>query len=257
MSSASKTPKDRVALVTGAARGIGRAIALHLLEEGWRVAALDRDESALSTWTERATATDRLLPLLGDVSQENDVQQAVERTREQLGELSGLVNNAGVADPFFPPLWELDHAEWRRVLETNLDGTFLCAKHALPSLRRGGGAIVNLSSTRALQSEANSEPYAASKGAIVALTHAMAVSCGPGVRVNAISPGWIDVSATQPDGPMELSPEDHAQHPVGRVGRPEDVAQLCAFLLSERASFITGQNYVIDGGMTRKMIYEE
>jgi NAD(P)-dependent dehydrogenase (short-subunit alcohol dehydrogenase family) len=123
----------------------------------------------------------------------------------------------------------------------------------VPVLRRAGGAaaIVNIASTRALQSEPNTEAYAASKGGIVALTHALAVSLGPAVRVNCISPGWIDVRASQ------LSDQDHAQHPVGRVGKPLDIAKLVLFLLSEDAGFITGQNFVVDGGMTRKMIYEE
>jgi NAD(P)-dependent dehydrogenase (short-subunit alcohol dehydrogenase family) len=126
---------------------------------------------------------------------------------------------------------------------------FLMAKHAAPHLRRTRGAIVNIASTRALQSEPDSEPYAASKGGVVALTHALALSLGPRVRVNCVSPGWIDTRAAK------LSRADHAQHPVGRVGRPEDVAELVAFLLSDAAGFATGQNYVLDGGMTRKMIY--
>jgi len=120
--------------------------------------------------------------------------------------------------------------------------------------------VVNIASTRALQSEPHTEAYAASKGGLVALTHALAVSLGPAVRVNCISPGWIDTSAWQPRGQERTSalrPEDHAQHPAGRVGRPEDVAILCAYLVSDAAGFVTGQNFVIDGGMTRKMIYEE
>ena len=111
-------------------------------------------------------------------------------------------------------------------------------------------------SSRALQSEPHSEAYAASKGGIVALTHAMAMSLGPEIRVNAISPGWIDVSALQKSGEAEsLSDEDHAQHPVGRVGHVDDIAALVAFLISDKAGFITGQNHVVDGGMTRKMVY--
>ena len=127
-------------------------------------------------------------------------------------------------------------------------------------LRPRGGAIVNIASTRALQSEPDTEAYAASKGGIVTLTHALAVSLGPAIRVNCISPGWIDVRAPQKAGrwdPSPLRPLDHAQHPAGRVGQAENVAALAEFLLSADAGFITGQNFVVDGGMTRKMIYAD
>jgi NAD(P)-dependent dehydrogenase (short-subunit alcohol dehydrogenase family) len=115
---------------------------------------------------------------------------------------------------------------------------------------------VNIASTRALQSEPHTEAYAAAKGGVVALTHALAMSLGPELRVNCISPGWIDVRDLQSDAvPEALRPEDHAQHPVGRVGHAGDVASLTAYLLGPGAGFITGQNFVVDGGMTRKMMY--
>jgi NAD(P)-dependent dehydrogenase (short-subunit alcohol dehydrogenase family) len=146
------------------------------------------------------------------------------------------------------------------MLDTNLTGMFLCTKHALPALRQARAAIVNIASTRALQSEPNTEAYAAAKGGVVALTHALAMSLGPDVRVNCISPGWIDVSEWKKPSQRrasKLSAQDHAQHPVGRVGHPLDIAKLTLFLLSADAGFITGQNFVVDGGMTRKMIYKE
>jgi NAD(P)-dependent dehydrogenase (short-subunit alcohol dehydrogenase family) len=144
-------------------------------------------------------------------------------------------------------------AEWRRVLDTNLTATFLLARAAERRLRAAKGAIVTIASTRALMSEPNTEPYSASKGGLLALTHALAISLGPDIRVNCVSPGWI---ATRPD--QKLRRKDHRQHPVGRVGWPQDVAEMVAFLLDGRRSgFITGANFVVDGGMTRKMIYEE
>ncbi len=152
---------------------------------------------------------------------------------------------------------QLSLDSWNRLLSVNLTGAFLVSRVCIPLLRESGGAIVNIASTRALQSEVNTEAYAASKGGLVALTHAMAVSLGPEIRVNAVSPGWIDTrdQALQRSDPLRLI--DHEQHAVGRVGQPEDIGELVAFLLSPAASFITGQNMVADGGMSRQMIYRE
>jgi NAD(P)-dependent dehydrogenase (short-subunit alcohol dehydrogenase family) len=143
-------------------------------------------------------------------------------------------------------------------MATNLTGPFLCSKHAIPLLRCVNGTIVNIASTRALQSEPHTEAYSASKGGVVALTHALAVSLGPEIRVNCVSPGWIAVEEWRKKAtrkPIALTVNDHAQHPAGRVGRPEDVAAMVAWLISAQAGFVTGQNFVVDGGMTRKMIY--
>jgi len=195
-----------------------------------------------------------------DVSDEASVRHAVAGAVERFGGVHALVNNAGIADPEAGPVEALALESWNRVLASNLTGAFLMAKHCSAMLRTARGAIVNVASTRALQSEPNTEAYAASKGGLVALTHALALSLGPDVRVNCVSPGWIDVSAwkkrkTRKADSSALSERDHEQHPVGRVGRPEDVAALIAYLLAEDAAFVTGQNFVIDGGMTRKMIY--
>jgi NAD(P)-dependent dehydrogenase (short-subunit alcohol dehydrogenase family) len=248
--------KPGVALVTGGGQGIGRGIALHLAANGCTVVIFDLDaEAAIETADE---ANGRIVPLVGDVSDETAVADLVAQIDRDFGRLDGLVNNAGIAGPFTGPPEELRLADWNRVLAVNLTGPFLLAKHAAPVLRRSGGAIVNIASTRALQSEAHTEAYSASKGGLVALTHALAVSLGPEVRVNCLSPGWIAVEAWQKQANRRepvLRPEDHGQHPAGRVGRPEDMAALTAFLLSDEAGFITGQNFVVDGGMTRKMIY--
>jgi NAD(P)-dependent dehydrogenase (short-subunit alcohol dehydrogenase family) len=250
------TNKTRVALVTGGGQGIGRGIALHLAANGCTVVIFDLDaEAAIETADE---ANGRIVPLVGDVSDETAVADLVAQIDRDFGRLDGLVNNAGIAGPFTGPPEELRLSDWNRVLAVNLTGPFLLAKHAAPLLRCSGGAIVNIASTRALQSEAHTEAYSASKGALVALTHALAVSLGPEVRVNCLSPGWIAVEAWQKQANRRepvLRPEDHGQHPAGRVGRPEDMAALTAFLLSDEAGFITGQNFVVDGGMTRKMIY--
>ena len=156
------------------------------------------------------------------------------------------------------PLDRLSLADWRTWLDSHLTGAFLCTRSALPALRAAGGAIVNIASTRAEQSEPHTEPYAAAKGGLVALTHALAISEGPAVRVNAISPGWIATDAWRKPSARrapKLSRRDHTQHPVGRVGVPQDIASLAVFLLGPHAGFVTGQNFVVDGGMSRKMQY--
>lgn len=247
----------RVALVTGAARGIGKGIASSLLRAGWSVVLGDVDESeGLAAAEELARlGTVEFVPL--DVADEASVLAAVEQIEEDFGRLDGVVNNAGLADPDNGPLEQLSLEAWNRLLTVNLTGAFLVSRQCIGLLRESGGAIVNIASTRALQSEPHTEAYAASKGGLVALTHAMAVSLGPDIRVNAVSPGWID---TRPDALQASDPlrqVDHEQHAVGRVGQPEDMGELVTFLLSPAAAFITGQNIVADGGMTRQMIYRE
>lgn len=228
-------------LITGGAQGIGRGCVEHFLKSGWNVTAVDIQEME---------SGERLESVLGDTSLESTAKQAVAKTIERFGQLDTLINNAGVGTRGKFNVEKLSLEEWNRVLGINLTGYFLMAKHAAPFLRKAKGAIVNVASTRALMSERDTEAYAASKGGVVALTHALAVSLGPDVRVNCISPGWIE---TRKDAAH--SEADRLQHPAGRVGVPQDIAELADYLIS--AGFVTGQNFVIDGGMTKKMIYTE
>lgn len=248
----------RGVLVTGGAQGIGRGIAQVVLAAGGRVVIGDLDREAglacLAEWDvgERAA----FFPL--DVTREASVRRFVARAGTFLPRISGLVNNAGLADPQVGALDTLAMADWRRYLDSHLTGAFLCCKHALPALREAGGAIVNIASSRVLQSEPHTEPYAAAKGGLVAFTHALAISEGPRVRVNAISPGWIPTEAWRKPAARrvpKLSRRDQLQHPVGRVGHPYDVGHLAVYLLGDRSGFVTGQNFVVDGGMVRRMDY--
>jgi NAD(P)-dependent dehydrogenase (short-subunit alcohol dehydrogenase family) len=241
--------KAPVALVTGGARGIGRAVARHLLDSGWRVGVLDLFDTGLRrAFPPRSSS---VLAIEGDVRDEETVLDAVGALVRQFGRLDAVVSNAGIM--IRKPLSSLTLAEWNRVIDTNLTASFLLARAAEKPLRKARGAIVTIASTRALMSEPDTESYSATKGGLVALTHALAISLGPDVRVNCVSPGWI---ATERHGVLRR--KDHTQHPVGRVGRPEDIAEIVAWLLdAKRSGFVTGANFVVDGGMTRKMICEE
>jgi NAD(P)-dependent dehydrogenase (short-subunit alcohol dehydrogenase family) len=241
--------KAPVAIVTGAARGIGRAIALHLLDHGWRVGVVDLPGPALARAYVRHGRA--VVQIAGDVADEQTAPRAVAAVTSQFGRLDALVSNAGIM--VRKPLRQLTPDDWHKVLNTNLTAAFLLARAAEKPLRAASGAIVTIASTRALMSEPDTESYSASKGGLLALTHALAISLGPDIRVNCVSPGWIVT-----DREEKLRRKDHLQHPVGRAGKPEDIAEIVAFLLDrERSGFVTGANFVVDGGMTRKMIYTE
>ncbi|MFK3973630.1 SDR family oxidoreductase [Pseudomonas sp. NPDC087358] len=252
---AASVHNGRVALVTGAARGIGLGIAAWLITEGWQVVLTDVDRQRGAAVA--AVLGDNATFIAMDVSSEEQVAHGVAQVLGAFGRLDALVCNAAVADPRNIVLESLDLAHWNRVLAVNLSGPMLLAKHCAPYLRAHAGSIVNLSSTRARQSEPDTEAYAASKGGLLALTHALAMSLGPQVRVNAVSPGWIDARDPSQRRAEPLSEADHAQHPAGRVGTVEDVAATVAWLLSKNAGFVTGQEFVVDGGMSKKMIYVE
>ena len=242
-------------IITGGAQGIGKVVSETLLNEGYRVSVFEIDQEAIDEFREE-NASDDMAFFRCDVSSEADVKKAISKSLHRFENISGLINNAAIQNN--KPVSELTLAEWNRVIGVNLSGSFLCAKYAAPFLKESLGSIINLCSTRAFQSEADTEAYSASKGGIFALTHALAVSLGPTVRVNCISPGWIDVSGIRKKSQAKQYPvteEDHQQHPAGRVGKADDIARMVLFLLNPENSFITGQNFIIDGGMTRKMIY--
>jgi NAD(P)-dependent dehydrogenase (short-subunit alcohol dehydrogenase family) len=248
--------KGKVAVVTGGGQGIGKAIAMAFAKAGAKVAIAEIDEDA-GRKTQRQLAgsgTVRFLPC--DVGSEESVRDCVDATIRRFRRLDFVINNAGTGA--WKPLQQLSLAEWHRVLGTNLTSVFLFAKYAAKHLRKTRGAIVNIASTRAFMSEPNAEAYSASKGGIVSLTHSLAISLGPAIRVNCISPGWIDVSGWKKSPrKSDVRGIDRAFHPAGRVGKPEDIAAMALFLCSPQAGFITGINVTIDGGVTKKMIYPE
>ena len=227
----------KVAIVTGGTHGIGRAVSETLARQGYRVAVIDRKKSPDPWPTDFA---DSITFHRADVADEPQLRGAIRTVLRQRRRLDALVSNAGIM--IRKPFEKLTMAEWQRVIATNLTAAFVGARVCAGALRDSGGAIVNMASTRALMSEPDTEAYAASKGGLVALTHALAISLGPEVRVNCISPGWIDTKGEA------LRPEDHAQHPAGRVGRPEDVAGMVAWLAGPEAGFVTGAMHTIDGG---------
>jgi NAD(P)-dependent dehydrogenase (short-subunit alcohol dehydrogenase family) len=231
----------RVALVTGGANGIGAGIAARFARDGWRVIVADRDPAGA------APAGGRYLAC--DVGEEASVTALVHSIAETEQRLDALICNAGFM--IRKPIASLSLGEWSSVLTTNLTSTFLLVRAAETLLRAAKGSVVTIASSRAHMSEPNTESYAASKGGLVALSHALAISLGPDVRVNCISPGWI---LTKGPAPTE---DEHAFHPAGRVGRTGDIAGLAAFLAGSDSEFITGAEFMVDGGVTRKMIYPE
>jgi NAD(P)-dependent dehydrogenase (short-subunit alcohol dehydrogenase family) len=236
------TEAGKITLISGGARGIGAAIAAHLASQGGRVIAADRD-------IESVKAPDGVRLAQCDVSQEDEVLALVNEIGETEGRLDGLVCNAGFM--IRKPIRDLRLDEWRSMIDSHLTSAFLLVRGTEDLLRAAKGAVITMASTRAHMSEPDTESYAASKGGLLALTHALAISLGPDVRVNCISPGWINTKEEK------LSAEDNTQHPTGRVGTASDIATLAGFLLGADARFITGAEFIVDGGMTRKMIYVE
>ena len=253
----------KIAVVTGGAQGIGKGITQALLTQGWRVAVLDQDAAAVRDLSDEMP-TDKLMAIRANVASERDVEEAFDKIKawnkaaEEAEGIDLLVSNAGLANPVSGPIEKLALKKWQAWQDSHVTGAFLMVRAAVPLLRQRKGAIVIMASTRAIQSEPDTEAYAAAKGALCALTHALAISLGPDIRVNAVLPGWIETrpwAKAQVREAVEHRAIDRDQHPVCRVGEPSDIAATVLFLASEGAGFITGQQITVDGGMTRKMIY--
>lgn len=236
---------SKVALITGAARGIGLATAHLMAEDGWRVALLDRDEEALDgAMSEFGSGA---LRLLHDVSDPQAAPVAIRSCLNHFGRLDALVNNAGVAD--FGPIEETDFARWRRVMETNLDGVFLMTQAATAALKETRGAIVNIASISGLRASTLRVDYGTSKAGVIALTQQQAVELGEyGIRANAVCPGPVRTKLAMAVHTQDIIDAYHDAIPLNRYGSEREIGELIAFLCSPRASYITGQVIAADGG---------
>ncbi|WP_191561335.1 SDR family oxidoreductase [Metabacillus idriensis] len=240
---------SRTVIITGGANGIGEELVKQYASLGDTVVFADLDEEK----GKRIEADYKNVRFVQtDVRNIAEIEQLMNEAAGLTGRIDVLINNAGVSR--FKSPYELTLEDWDDVINTNLRSTFFCSKEAAKVMRKNssGGFIVNIASTRAAMSEPDSEAYAATKGGIVALTHALAVSLSEDlIKVNCISPGWIETKEYE-----ELRQIDHDQHLSKRVGKPADIAKACFYLTDPENDFVTGLNIVVDGGMTRKMIYE-
>jgi NAD(P)-dependent dehydrogenase (short-subunit alcohol dehydrogenase family) len=234
----------KVAIVTGAARGIGLATTKLFLEQGWAVAMIDRDGAVLG---EEAAALRHVLPVHADVSDPDQVEAMIASVDVHFGRLDALVNNAGVAD--FGPIEGVDFQRWRAVMATNLDGVFLCSQAALPALRLSRGAIVNIGSISGLRASTLRVAYGTSKAAVIHLTKQQAAELGEfGVRVNCVSPGPVRTKLAAAVHSPEIIAAYHDAIPLNRYGSEREIAEMIVFLCSDRATYVTGQSIAVDGG---------
>ena len=235
-----KTPNNlKHVLITGASGLIGTSLCEKYLAQDYIVYALDLKPN-------KSLKHHNLKFIRCDLAVEDSIKKAI----SQIDKLDVLINNAANTDLTFKKFEKVTLKLWNQGLAVNLTSYFLLAKYAHKLLKKSKGSIINIASTRHLMSEPDTVIYSASKGAIVSLTHSLAVTFSKFIRVNSISPGWIDKADAN------LSAEDHDQHPVGRVGVPSDIAEMAFYLSSEAAGFITGSDFIVDGGMTKKMIYK-
>lgn len=236
---------QRVALITGAARGIGLATAKLLVKDGWQVAMLDRDTDVLTAAVSEVGAS--AVALQHDVSDPQAAPQAIRACLEHFGRLDALVNNAGVAD--FGPIEETDFARWRRVMETNLDGVFLMSQAATPALKESKGAIVNIGSISGLRASTLRVAYGTSKAAVIHITKQQAAELGEyGIRANCVCPGPVRTKLAMAVHTQDIIDAYHDAIPLNRYGSEHEIAEVIAFLCSDKASYVTGQTIAADGG---------
>ncbi|UYV37711.1 SDR family oxidoreductase [Rhodobacteraceae bacterium D3-12] len=234
----------KVAIVTGAARGIGLATVKLFLEEGWKVAMVDWDASELAA---ASAALDGVLPVECDIGKGDQVAAMLARVQGEFGRVDALVNNAGVAE--FGPIDECDFSMWRRVMETNLDGTFLTSQAVVSELKKTKGAIVNIASISGLRASTLRVAYGTSKAAVIQLTKQQAAEWGEwGVRANCICPGPVRTKLAMAVHSQEIIDAYHDAIPLNRYGSEREIAEAIVFLCSEKASFVTGQVLAADGG---------
>lgn len=248
--------EKKVAFITGAGRGIGRAIAYKMAHEGGMVALADIDlESAQSAAEELQKAGCQALAIQTDITHEDEVQAAVNQTMKHFGQVDILVNNAG--KNFYYDATTMTEADWDNAMNVDVKGAWLCCKHVLPSMKTAkAGSIINIASVHSRITAEGHFPYAAAKSALVGLTRNLALDYAPyNIRVNAICPGWVRTSLVQGWFDQQADPkatEDRVLsfQPLQRIGTPEEIANFVAFVASDEASFITGAELVIDGGMS-------
>jgi len=244
--------ENRICVITGAANGIGNCIAEMFLENGALVAFIDIDYESAGKLTSRFPCNTMFFH--GDIAEERVLCQFADEVIRRFKKVDYLINNACLSRKGI--LSDCTYEDFNYVLRVGVTAPYMLSKLFLPVFSNKS-SIVNISSTRAFQSQADTESYTAAKGGIMALTHALSVSLSGRVRVNSISPGWIDtnVNYVQDNMFFDHTEQDRKQHPVGRVGIPQDIANMVMYLCSEKAGFITGENLTIDGGMSRQMIY--
>ncbi|MDB1948236.1 SDR family oxidoreductase [Clostridium tertium] len=235
----------KVALITGAAKGIGYHLAKGFADKGYKVIAIDILDAKYNN--------ENIDFYKADLKSESEIKEVFSKVIERYGAIHILINNGAISS-YSKSIFDINVEEFDNVLNTNLRGSFICCKEFVKANKgESFGRIINISSTRYNQNEADWEAYGASKGGIVSLTNSLVISLSKTpITVNAISPGWIQVDKYE-----ELREIDHKQHPSGRVGKPSDILKTCLFLCEEDNDFINGANIIIDGGMTKKMIYEE